>query len=144
ARVGEHDLVLRILEDDRRRAGELRGARAPRVEAADDDTSREAAAVEVRDEPRERAEERRLPGARRPEKRDDLAGLERERDAVEGRPLPIRIGEAQLLHARYSHSTPATTRSGATASATQSRTLQPGRGARVRVPRPKPRASIAS
>ena len=67
-----HDLVLGVLEDRRDRAGELGRACAARVEPRDDDPARKAAAVEVRDEPCERAEQRRLAGSGRAEQRDDL------------------------------------------------------------------------
>ena len=45
------DLVLRILEYRRRRPGERRRPRAARVDSGDQDTAREAASVEMRDEP---------------------------------------------------------------------------------------------
>ena len=89
-----HDLVLRILEDGRHRAGELRRAGAAGVEPGDDDPAREAAPVEVRHEPRERAQQRRLAGARRAEERDDLPGLQLERDAAERR-RRSRVGERE-------------------------------------------------
>ena len=59
-----HDLVLGILEDRRDDPRELGGPVRPRVEAADLDPAREPAAVEVRHEPRERAQQRRLAAAR--------------------------------------------------------------------------------
>ena len=62
-----HDLVLGVLEDRRDGSRELRRARLARVDAADDDATREDAPVEVRHEPRERTQQRRLAGARRPE-----------------------------------------------------------------------------
>ena len=80
-----HDLVLRILEDGRNRAGELGWTCAAGVEPGDDDPAGEAATVEVRHEPRERAQQRRLPGARGAKERDDLPNLQLERDAVERR-----------------------------------------------------------
>ena len=94
-----HDLVLRILEDGRHRAGELRRASAASVEPGDDDAAREAAPVEVRHEPRERAQQRRLAGARRAEERNDLPGLELERDAVERRRRG-RVGEGEVADGR--------------------------------------------
>ena len=139
-----HDLVLGILEDRRDRPSELGRAGAARVQAGDDDPARERAAVEVRHEPGERAQQRRLAGARGPEQRDHLSRLELERDAVERRPAP-RIRERQPAD-----------RSLEPLSATsddehrRQRETQPvppapgGRGARVDPARPKPRASIAS
>ena len=94
-----HDLVLRILEDGRDRAGELGRARAAGVEPGDDDPAREAAAVEVRHEPGERAQQRRLPGARRAEERDDLSRLQLERDAVQRR-RRSRVGEREAADGR--------------------------------------------
>ena len=61
------------------------GSRLARIGTADDDPSGEDAAVEVRDEPRDRPQERRLPRARRAEQRDVLALGDLERDAVEHR-----------------------------------------------------------
>ena len=58
------------------------GRARARVEPGDDDPAGEAAAVEVRHEPGERAQQRRLPGARGAEQRDDLARLELERDVA--------------------------------------------------------------
>ena len=72
-----HDLVLRILEDRRHRPGELGRPGAARVEAGDHDPAREAAAVEVRHEAGERAEQGRLARPGGPEQRDDLARRER-------------------------------------------------------------------
>ena len=74
-----HDLVLRILEDRRSRARKLCGARVTRVEARDDHAPRKAAAVEMRDEPGERPQQRRLAGAGGAEERHHLSRLERER-----------------------------------------------------------------
>ena len=80
-----HDLVLGILEDRRDGAGELGRARATGVEPGDDDPALEAAAVEVRDEPGESAEQRRLARAGRAEERHDLSRLERQRDVAHRR-----------------------------------------------------------
>ena len=60
-----HDLVLRVLEDRRDDARQLGRPVRARVQAADLDPAGEAAAVEVRHEARERAQERRLAAARR-------------------------------------------------------------------------------
>jgi hypothetical protein len=92
-----HDLVLGILEDGRDRPGEIRGAGRARVLTRDHHPSGEATAVEVRDEPGEGAQERRLPGAGGPEERDDLAGLELERDRPET-PGRARVRELELAH----------------------------------------------
>ena len=59
--------------------GQASRAVPPRVESRDLDAAREAAAVEVRDQAGERAEEGRLPGARTPEHQRDLS-----RDQVRG------------------------------------------------------------
>ena len=93
--AGEHDLLLRVLEHRRDRSCKVGRAVASRVEAVDLDATGEAAPVEVRHEPGERAEERRLPRARRPEADDELAGLEPERDAVQRGPLRLRIRERE-------------------------------------------------
>ena len=61
----KHDLVLGVLEERRDRPGELGRPRAARVAAGDLDAAREAAAVEMRHEPGERAQQRRLARARR-------------------------------------------------------------------------------
>ena len=80
-----HDLVLRILEDRRDGPGKRGRPRRTRVEAGDDDSAGEAAAVEVRHEPCERAQQGRLSGARWAEQRHNLAGLELERDVLQRR-----------------------------------------------------------
>ena len=104
----------------------------------------EAAAVEVRDEPGERPQQRRLAGAggaeaappprrararaRRPRSAGGAAGYANERSTTEARataPPPRRAAPPP-------------------ASASLSRVLHGGRGARVVPARPKPRASIAS
>ena len=71
----------------------------PRVEPFDLDPAREAAAVEVRDEPGEGAQERRLAAPGRPEERDDLSRVELERD-VPQRGRAVRIREREPLDAR--------------------------------------------
>ena len=82
---GHHDLVLGILKDRRDRAGELGRACAAGVEPGDDDLTLEAAAVEVRDEPGERAEQRRLARTGRAEESHHLSRLERQRDVAQRR-----------------------------------------------------------
>ena len=82
---GHHHLVLGILEDRRDRAGQLGRARLPGVEPGDDDPALEATAVEVRHEPRERADQRRLARPGRAEQRHDLARLERQRHVSQRR-----------------------------------------------------------
>ena len=72
----EDDLVLGILEERRNLACEVGRAEPPGVPAGDHDAALESPAVEVRNEPCERAEERRLAGTGRAEQRDDLAGLD--------------------------------------------------------------------
>ena len=65
------------------------------VEAGDDDAAGEAAAVEVRHEPGQRAQQRRLARAGRPEERHHLAGLELERDILQRRPCG-RVCEREI------------------------------------------------
>ena len=77
-----------------------RRMRRPRVQAADDDAPGEAAAVEVRHEPGQSPEQRRLARARGAEQRDELARLDLERDVVDRRTLGARIGERQVLDRR--------------------------------------------
>ena len=91
-----HDLVLRILEQRRHRAGELGRPRRARVPAVDGDAALEAPAVEVRHEPGERAQEARLARAGRAEQRDELARLDGERDVHERRQL-ARVRERDPL-----------------------------------------------
>jgi hypothetical protein len=55
--------------------------------------------VEVRHEAREGAQQRGLPPAGGAEQRDDLAGLELERDVAQ-RVVPLRVRERQVLDAR--------------------------------------------
>ena len=80
-------------------ADERRRRRLPRVEAGDRHAPGEDAAVEVRDEPRERAQERRLTASGRTEQRDVLAVVDRQRDAVQHR-APGDVGEAQVVDLR--------------------------------------------
>ena len=143
--ASHHDLVLGILKDRCDQAGQLRGPRRPGVEARHCDPPGEGAAVEMRHEPSQSSEESRLPRARRPEDRDHLSGLDLERHIVERRPAATGIGERQVLDAGdHSHRAPAKIRKAPPARATRSHDVQGAPGARVRVCRPKPRASIAS
>ena len=96
----EHDLVLGILEERRDGSREVGRPRAPGVVAGDLDAAGEAAAVEVRHEPGQRAQQRRLAAAGGAEQRDHLARLEVERDAVQRRCRGLRVGERQLLDPR--------------------------------------------
>ena len=115
-----------------------------RVAAADLDASAETTAVEVRNEPCERPQERRLARPRRAEQRDELARLDLERNVCERRPAGPRIGEPEF-----------STVARATAPRRRRSAAPPPRqlvehastaasAARVRPGRPKPRASIAS
>ena len=79
------DLVLGILEHSRDGSGEVGRTGAARVAAADGDAPGEAAAVEVRHQAGQRAEERGLPRAGGAEQGDALARLDRERHVPEGR-----------------------------------------------------------
>ena len=103
-----HDLVLGILKDRGHDSRELGGPGLTRIDSAHDHASGEDAAVEVRDEPCEGTEKRRLPRARRAEQQHVLAVAELERDAVEdgGGVHPVR--KAQPFDDRYSHRAPTT------------------------------------
>ena len=143
ARDRHHDLVLRILEDGRHRAGELGRSVAARVEPGDDDPAGEAATVEVRHEPGERAQERRLPGARRAEERDDLpssSSSETPRsaggDAGYENASPLTGLEPQRRHEDEQRRRAGRRAGPACSRAAAARASRPGR--------PKPRASIAS
>ena len=92
---GEDDLILRILEYRGHHAGQFRGPRRPRVTAAHDDAALEAAAVEMRYQPGERTEQRRLARAGGSEHADDLALVELEREVTEGR-LLARIRKLRM------------------------------------------------
>ena len=74
--AAEDDLVLGVLEQRGDLVGEVGRAEAAGVAPGDLDAALETPAVEVRNEPSERAQERRLAGAGRPEQRHDLARLE--------------------------------------------------------------------
>ena len=91
--------------------------------------------MEVRDEPGERAQERRLARAGRAEQRDVLAVGDLEGDAVE-RNVAVGVREAQVVDDSYSHNAPTATIATATTSAARSRSVHGGRGARVRPARP--------
>ena len=75
------------------------GPRFARVEAGDDDAAGEDAAVEVRDEPGERAQQRRLAGARRAEQRDVLAVVDLSETPSSARSA-AGVREAQVLDDR--------------------------------------------
>jgi len=96
---GHDDLVLRILEDRGHGACKIGGAVRPRVEPGDDDAAGERSPVEVRDETRECAQQRRLAAARGAEKRDDLARLEVEGDVPHRRDAP-GVGKRQMANGR--------------------------------------------
>ena len=97
--LAHHDLVLGVLEDGSDRSRELRWTRGAGVDAADDHAAGERPAVEVRDERRERAQQRRLPGPRRTEQRDVLPVDELERELVEHR-RAAGVGERERVDAR--------------------------------------------
>jgi hypothetical protein len=96
----EDDLILRILEDARDGSGKLCRPGAPRVHSGDLDAPGENAPVEVRDEPGERAQKRRLPSTRGAEEANDLAGSEVERHRVERRPVGAGVAVRQLPDTR--------------------------------------------
>ena len=132
---GHHDLILRVLEDRRHRAGEQPGSGLAGVEARDDDGARERAAVKVRHEPGKRAEQARLARARRTEQGDVFALGNGQRDVAQHR-LARVVGEGEVLDAGYSHSAPTMTIATATTSAARSRFRHGALGARVRPGRP--------
>ena len=74
--------------------GELGRPLEARVAAGDLHLADETPAVEVRDEAGQRAQERRLSGARGAEESDDFARLELEGHCIESGLDPVRIGEA--------------------------------------------------
>ena len=123
--AAEDDLVLGILEEGGDVAGEIGRPEAPGVLARDHDAALEPAAVEVRDEPRERAQERRLAGARRAEHRHDLARLDAERHVRERGARRAGIPEGEARDLGYSHIAP-TTRIAAAARAIRSSRVQGG------------------
>jgi hypothetical protein len=131
----EDDLVLRILEEGGDGAGELGRSGPPGVAAADLDAASETAAVEVRHEAGERADERRLPTARSSSEQNDFTWCYVERDAGERRPIGSAIRERQLSYRCYSHTAPATSTSDAR-SASLSSDRHRGDGVRVAPPRP--------
>ena len=69
----------RILTDDADDIGELAGRMGRGVAAVDGDPALEDAAGEVRDEPVDRAEQRRLPGARAADDQAELAFVDPQR-----------------------------------------------------------------
>jgi len=81
----EDDLVLGVLEDRCDGSGELRGTRAARVAARHLDAPFEAATVEPRNEPGERAHEGRLAGTRSAEEQHDFAAIDLERYVAQRR-----------------------------------------------------------
>jgi hypothetical protein len=103
-----HDLRLGLLEDRAAHRGELSGAVRAHVELAHAQLARRLAAVEVRDETAERAQQRRLAGARDAAEHGEGAGGDRERDMVERRPRRIGIAVAELPGGSERHGAPPT------------------------------------
>src|SRR5262249_31808397 len=100
ADVREDDLVLGVLEQRRHDTGELSRPVPPRVASGHIDPAREAAAVEVWDEPRESTQERRLPTPGRPEHDQELPRLDGQRDVTQRRLAGYGIGIRQSLCGR--------------------------------------------
>jgi hypothetical protein len=98
--ASHHDLILRVLEDGRDRPRELGGSSVTRIASADDDCAPEAPTVEVRNEPSERAQHRRLARAGRSEHDDDLAGTELEGEIPDSRYVCSRVGERETRDGR--------------------------------------------
>ena len=95
--AGHDDLVLRVLEDARNRAGQVARPCRPRVPPGDLDPAGKPPAVEVRNQSGESAQQRRLSRARRPEQADELAGMHLQRDLVERGQLDAGVVVRQLL-----------------------------------------------
>ena len=95
----EDDLVLRVLEDRRDGSGELGGTRTARIAARHLNAPFEAAAVEPRHEPGERAHERGLAGTGGTEEQHDFAVLDLERDVAQRR-QGFRIREREPFDTR--------------------------------------------
>ena len=89
-------MVLGVLEEGSDRARELGGTHTARIHARHLDAAGETPAVEVRHEPGERAQERRLARARRAEQRDNLARVQLQRDIAK-REAALGVGIRQLL-----------------------------------------------
>ena len=115
---GEHDRAgLGILEDDARPRADLGRARVTRVESGHAAAAAETAAVEVRDEPAERPQQRRLARAARAREQHELAFGELEIDAGErvalgpGRPVAnaAQLGEHRSTTISAAPSRPAET-----------------------------------
>jgi hypothetical protein len=93
------DLILGVLEHAGDAVSEVRRASLARVQARHSNQAGESAAVEVRHEAGQHAEERRLARSGRPEHGDDLARLDRQRHVLERR-LSARVRESQVLDRR--------------------------------------------
>ena len=93
--LGHHNLLLGVLKDARNRPGEVGRTRGPRVVAPELDGAAKSPTMEMRHEASEGSQERRLPGAGRPEERNQLSRLERQRHIDQGvaRRSPIAVGE---------------------------------------------------
>ena len=91
------DLVLRVLKDGRDGSGQLGRAGLACVATVDGHLPAELAAVKMRNESCERPNERRFPRPGRPEERDDLAGLDTQRDGRERRGSRSRVRERDTI-----------------------------------------------
>ena len=98
--AAEDDLVLGVLKERCDLVGEIGRAEAAGVASGDLDPALEAAAVEVWDEPGQRAQKRRLAGARGAEECHDLTGLDLERDIGQRGPIRTWIRERQPFDLR--------------------------------------------
>jgi hypothetical protein len=95
----EDDLILWILEERCHRPGKLRRPGPPRVVSCDLDLARELAAVEVRHQAGQRAEQRRLARAGWAHQGDDLALPDLQRHVTDRR-LRSGVGEREPANAR--------------------------------------------
>ena len=95
--AGKDDLVLRILEGDRDGARKVARLRAAGVTADDLHSPGEETAVEVRHEPGEGPQQRRLARSGRAEQADELARPDVEGNVLERRSSRPRIGVREVL-----------------------------------------------
>ena len=108
AHAAHHDLALGLLEDRAADRGQVAGAVLAHVEPADTQLAARLAAVEVRDEPAERAQECRLPRAGDAREHREGARLELERDVLERLTRPVRVAVAEAVGERERHGLPPT------------------------------------
>ena len=99
-RVG-HEAGQRVLPDHADDVGEVAGRMGAGVAAVDDHPAGEVPAGEVRHEPVDRAEQRRLAGAGRADDHAQLALGDLEVDVAEHRRRRVRVGDGDVLEADH-------------------------------------------